>query len=608
MFSFNSFFLFSSIQLRFFAVQVLEDTLRNRFNSLSLSQTNLLRQSLWNWLIDSNHWKDDPPYLRNKFAQTLILLFRNFYLSEWQSFFKDILGWVANAENDKSNVEDMFLRICLAIDEEIANPSISRSADIAAHNTLIKDRMRSDAVQSLVQVWFAILQREWNNNTQIAAITLRVISLFINWIDITLIANQDFVAALYQFLAVKDLQYEAVDCLVEMIGKGMKGDEKLSLLQALNLGQLLSTLKANTDVNGREKIAKLINVIGVEVILVYDRGMDKSQMLATVDPWLQNLFPHLTAYLGDEDDDVTNIVLPFLTSLISFYKKKKKLLSFLKESDFRELETLIRILAEKMKFKNDNDVVDETGDDDSEFLKFRKDCDVLLFNIAAIDEDFFSKAIFSMITITLDCAIQNQVMGRMINHGVRWTDLELCLHLLYIYGEAVKGQSKYLMHSSSDNSSIPLSDVLEKLMMSGVVTFNDSPILLLFFEICNRYSTFFEIFPHHIPAVLEAYVDTRGLHHSSLNHRVRCNYLFLKFVRQLRPKLITFTEQVIAQMEDILLIPPLIHKIGVNNTDESSVITRKLLDSQTFLFESLGCLIGVDMIEENQRQKFIDVR
>ena len=79
--------------------------------------------------------------LKNKFAHTLTLLFVQMYPSDWHNFFDQFLELLqtntANGSNTNIRAIDIFLRILISIDEEVANIEIPRGKEQAHRNTAI---------------------------------------------------------------------------------------------------------------------------------------------------------------------------------------------------------------------------------------------------------------------------------------------------------------------------------------------------------------------------------------------------------------------------------------------------------------------------------------
>ena len=68
-----------------------------------------------------------------------MLLLKTDYPERWQTPFGEIMQFL---EHEPAMIE-LFLRVLVAIDEEIVMFHVDRQADEVAHNSLIKDTMRS---------------------------------------------------------------------------------------------------------------------------------------------------------------------------------------------------------------------------------------------------------------------------------------------------------------------------------------------------------------------------------------------------------------------------------------------------------------------------------
>ena len=71
----------------------------------------------------------------------------------------------------------------------------------------------------------------------------------------------------------------------------------------------------------------------------------------------------------------------------------------------------------------------------------------------------------------------------------------------------------------------------------------------MYFETVNRYWNFFEVQPQYLPEALESFIDIRGLHHPKMTHKSRAFYLFLRFVKNLRPMIVQYVDTVLASVQ-----------------------------------------------------------
>jgi hypothetical protein len=58
------------------------------------------------------------------------------------------------------------------------------------------------------------------------------VGVYVTWVDVNLIVTTDFIALLYQFLRQGDggLRNRAIECLGDIVCKGMKPREKVALV------------------------------------------------------------------------------------------------------------------------------------------------------------------------------------------------------------------------------------------------------------------------------------------------------------------------------------------------------------------------------------------
>ncbi|KAF9997461.1 hypothetical protein BGZ80_007006, partial [Entomortierella chlamydospora] len=195
-----------------------------------------------------NTLSSEPSYLKNKFAHAVALLFRQTYLKSWDTFFTDLLALIAPLpqSSGKSNMKmvDLFLRILMSIDEEVVNTLTSRISS-KEENTLninIKDRMRERDVPTLANAWYELLAEYKERSLDFAEMLLRIVGVYVAWIDISLIVNERFVSLIYSFLMGTSIRNAAADCLTDIVKKGMKPLDKLQLISILGIVDVLQQI------------------------------------------------------------------------------------------------------------------------------------------------------------------------------------------------------------------------------------------------------------------------------------------------------------------------------------------------------------------------------
>ncbi|CAH1756492.1 6800_t:CDS:10 [Entrophospora sp. SA101] len=517
-------------------------------------------------------YSSEPLYLKNKFANTLTLLFVQLYPTNWQDFFDEFLLLIQSNNIDininskrKTNscTVDIFLRILLSIDEKVANIVISRGKEEAIRNSTIKDNMRAGDIQKLTTIWYEILNDYRLQNKDIVQMCLKIIGLYIAWIDISLIANEAFISLLYELLSDSKLRISVCECLAEIVSKGMKPSEKLKLIQALNIANVMRNLDYSDDIVFVEYVARLTNTLGVELCKIWEDVNQETRNVAYNQ--IEYLLEFLLKFLADEYDDTSSAVFPFVTALQSLMKYDES---------------------------TECNGSDEEAEEEGEFLEMRKYLKQFFDAIHNMDEPIFTMFVHSAIINTLE-------NYQKIGNESDWRDLELSLHVLCLYGEALKGSMSFALKQNNDAVALsPLGEMILKMFQCNIFTYPHPSIILSFFEIVVRYYQFFEIQPEYIPTVLKTFIDIHGLHSINLQIRSRSWFLFYKFVKSLKSKMSNYVETVLRSIQDLLIIP--IDPAAIDITDELLLTKEKAMDNtfanQLYLFETVGMLITIDSV------------
>ncbi|CAJ0757562.1 9473_t:CDS:10 [Entrophospora sp. SA101] len=560
-------------EARVFALQVLDDVLQNRFTTLDSSQIIQIRSTLMEFFQREyvvGDVNDEPQYLKNKFATTLTLLFVQLYPSNWQNFFDEFLLLIQsnniniNGERKtNSRTVDIFLRILLSIDEKVANIAISRGKEEAIRNTTIKDNMRAGDIQKLATIWYEILNDYRLQNQDIAQMS---------WIDISLIVNDAFISLLYQLLSDSKLKISACECLAE-----------------------------SDDIVFVEHVARLTNVLGVELCKIWEGADQETRNVAYNQ--IEYLLEFLLKFLADEYDDTSSAVFPFVTAFQSLLKRQKKIAGELTGEQREFLASLLKVVIIKMKYDESTDWngTDEEAEEEAEFLEMRKFLKQFFDVIHNIDEQIFTTFVHSAIINTFE---NYQKIGNEFD----WRDLELSLHVLLLYGEALKGSMSFVLKQNNEVVALsPLGEMILKMFQCNVFTYPHPSTALIFFEIVVRYYQFFEVQPEYIPIVLEAFIDTRGLHSINLQIRSRSWYLFYKFVKSLKSKMSNYVETVLSSIQDLLIIqldPAITDAAG-----EILLAKEEAMDNtftnQLYLFETVGILITIDSVPIETQMEYL---
>ncbi|XP_057596480.1 exportin-T isoform X6 [Hippopotamus amphibius kiboko] len=209
------------------------------------------------------------------------------------------------------------------------------------------------------------------------------------------------------------------------------------------------------------------------------------------------------------------------------------------------------------------------GEDEAMFVEYRKQLKLLLDRLAQVSPELLLASVRRVFSSTL----QNW-------QTTRFMEVEVAIRLLYMLAEALP--VSHGAHFSGDVSKASaLQDMMRTLVTSGVSSYQHTSVTLEFFETVVRYEKFFTVEPQHIPCVLMAFLDHRGLRHSSAKVRSRTAYLFSRFVKSLNKQMNPFIEDILNRIQDLLELSP----------PENGYQSLLSSDDQLFIYETAGVLV-----------------
>ncbi|XP_059366536.1 exportin-T-like [Carassius carassius] len=558
--------VYSDDHVKFFCFQVLEHQIKFRHGSLTAAQQQLIRETLMKWLqAQLMNAHPEKPFIRNKVAQVLSLMFVTEYLTLWPKFFFDILNLVGLNPNGV----DIYLRMLMAIDADVVDRDILHSPEEIRRNTLIKDSMRGQCIPALVESWFQILQTFQHTHSELTCQCLEVVGAYVSWIDLNLIANDRFVNLLLSHMSIEELREEACDCLFEIVNKGMDPVDKTKLVESLC--QVLQSagffnIQQEEDVDFLAKFSRLVNGMGQSLVLSWTKlsKMGDVKVSAEALRAVEAKVPLMLQLLIHEDDDISANIVAFCYDYLHVLKQ----LPALNEQQKTNVEAIMLAVMNKLKYDDEYNFESE-GEDEAMFVEYRKQLKMLLDRLAQVSPELLLDAVHRVFNTTM----QNW-------QTVPFMEVEVAIRLLYMLGEALP--ASHGAHFSGDvTKTSTLQSMMRTLISSGVSEYQHSSVTLEFFETAVRYDKFFLVEPQHIPSVLMAFLDHRGLRHSSPKVRSRVAYLFSRFIKTLHKHMNAFIEDILSRIQDLLeLAPP-----------ENGFPALLSSDDQLFMFETVGVLI-----------------
>ncbi|WPK23687.1 hypothetical protein PUMCH_000929 [Australozyma saopauloensis] len=568
--------------LKFFIFQVIDENIDRLLQEQLFTLDSSLFKYLENVLLKNSD--SDPVYLKNKFADLLGKLFCHVYPLLDTAFLSNLL--IPVQSKNLASV-DYYLRILIAIHFEIGDKLIARADGAQERNNRLKDLIRDRDMAALVTSWKTILLEF--KDPVIADNALKVVGYYIDWMEITLFIQKDFLDDIYGFLYNDDLRNQACFTIIEIISKKMKPANKLQLINLMDLGSVLSSLD-NVDLDFIENLAKLSNQIGLELSIVLE---NEPSLVSEISAHFLKLWPTVLEFLGNEYDDVSQQVFPFIQQYLFVTKKVPALASE------ELLSTLLKKIIEKMKYDPESfeDDEDEQFDDIRQKLKQFQD------TIASLHPALYLEILPVIINNSIFSALSASDLSG-------WVSIELGLYELSNFADSLKNNLINLPKSEILTSK-PYQSVQDFLIkiIDNFHLINHPKNQLAFFELIIRHFTTKNFsnttntdLNDLIFKIMELFSEY-GLFNAVESVRLRCWYLFLRFVSVTKPKLNSyFLETFIVKLQVLLVIKA---ELPTKNEDDV-VVENGNFDNQLRLFEVVGLLVA--FAEDGlDAPKFVDI-
>eukprot|EP01133_Synstelium_polycarpum_P014604 gene14604-17268_t len=544
-------FVTSSIHVKFFCFHVFQDLILHRHAILTEDDRTKLKTTLVNYLKVHLAVANEDSAIKNKYAQIVVLLFKQEYPEQWPSFFNEFLVLLQLGPP----LIDIFLRILRAIDEEVVSFDVHRSTAELAHNTHIV-RFKS---------WYNILMVYHTTNPTLANMALKNIKYYVGWIDINLIVNDQFIPLFCKLLNSKPLREEVCDCFKEIINKGMDFRAKLSLIQQLQINDIVNFVVLD-DLEFVVKIGSLINLTGMEVLRgLESSGSQQDKKFEGGEILLEQMLELLLKFLNNEFNEVSMTVMSFSALYITKLKNTKPL----NEKQLKHITLLVQIVRNKMKYSKNFDFKHPDGEEELQFLEFRKDLSNQFRNIFRICPEMVGSFVHNLVTNI----VQEPT-------AVDFTDLEVAIYLLFQMGEGLSATPEETMKQ------------FERFFGSMVVVLSTS-MSLIYFETVVRYAKFIPGDSGNLGTILASFLDGRGIHCRNSVVRSRAGYLLNKLVKQLKVQLFPFINNIIESLKNHLIISYEIQK-------------EVPFEEQLNFYESLGLLIGGANLPQQEEQNYVE--
>ena len=406
----------------------------------------------------NNGGPQEPITIQNKITQTVTCLFTKLYAHQWQSFFDDFLALTRTTNSSKPDNPigtGFYLRVLMSVHDEIADVIVQRSPEEQLRNNDLKDLVRQNDVQKITQSWQDIMLQFKARNVYTIEQCLSTIGRWASWTDLALIVNPTLLSLLFEFLnpsqgimqkeRTDSLRDSSLSALIEILAKKMNPNDKLELIEVLRISDVVTQLIAspwlqelrftpNYDTDLAEAVAKLVNNTVCDIVNVLESISDGNPAWSSANVQLGIFLPFVLRFFSDEYDEICSTVIPCLTDLLTYFRKRPKA-----DADYASMLPLIlQAIVTKMKYDETSSWGNEDAQtDEAEFQELRKRLQVLQQVVAAVNETLYIDTMSTIIGTSLE---KFQSQGGQVD----WRDIDLAMHEMFLFGElAVKSGGLY---------------------------------------------------------------------------------------------------------------------------------------------------------------------
>lgn len=644
-----------SPDLRVYCLQIVDDVLSNKPQVIAETDLLSLHQALMSYVqteFVEGSAENGLTFIRNKFCYTLTLCFLRLYPTPVPDFLNPFLAFLKlplpSGSSPSFEPIIITLRMLCEIAAEVHDPLLRTARNWSAERNYrdgqIRDSVRvRGEVKTIVDVLVDMVEKALESGTQgppqeVIDLALNVLVTWSPWVDINSSVTADSLR-LYQKLVQNPTgryRNAGLSIYAILLLKGTKtAAEKMQIIQVLDVMSFIEPLEKQTSRTGQENIlgeddiafrtglAKVLSAYGTETLRISEDETAAHAVRAEADKLHQATLPFLLKFVETGIDSVSEAVSPLMSDVMKVYKRARRAneAGYVLPPDKVEFfAALLETLVKQMQWPNDAEwnPADPGEEEDEEYEAFtqrrsrlRSDVD----QIANIDPELARSRLVVFVLETFN-RIQNQGPS-----AVPWEQVELAVHLIYIYGELRKTSTQgreiffvipveltnSLREKAKDRSErehvdfnqlemTPQGQMLEQAIAAGILTYPHSAVTLQYLECVQRYSEFFKCKTQHIQPVLEAFVDQRGIHNDIKAVRQRVIYLFSKFIKEARRYINeAFVPAILNGISDAL---PIVAVLPDTDNPSDDVLLKATTGSQPFdthvyLYESVGALIAL---------------
>ncbi len=539
-----------------------------------------------------------PTYLRTKVGVLLARFIQLDYPQAWPSAFDDLQSPLM-----LQNAPDILLRTLVALMDEFGRDETEVNSNIKDSmrgygNTTVTTPQQSISAR-LIETVLSILESaltETNGRAEeqmqvYGVLSLTVLKGFMSWVDISLVmGNERVLQLVFASLAkgstadadsAADAGVVAVECMEELIARGMEDDKKLSMLGHTGVLEKIHAHVNLVTVDGSPidvvlEVAKFINRTGLEVfpiIFEQQRKQDCGNEIVTLSNQLMDLFFRCFAF---DDIDVSGAVVPLAATLISLSDSQQNL-----PEQESLLPKLLTITYNQMRYPPDFQF-DFEDDDEAEEEMYRTELRKLNKKFVLANPELclqFTQQALSQLPLPLSVAPTS--------------DIEVAISLVYQYCEGIRPPPgmKVVMRNKT------FRNLLIGLHSSDVTQHPHKEVVILYYETSVRYYPLLKDRPDLLQKILGAMTGTSGLQHPHEKARSRCCYLLLRLIKSLGNN---------SNKTESSVLRPYVETAvsGIQGLLENTNIELRMEDTLN-LFETIGLLLGKNGLSSSEQGQYL---
>eukprot|EP00727_Mastigamoeba_balamuthi_P006263 m51a1_g2256 putative exportin T (1022) ;mRNA; f:316243-320269 len=579
-------------QLKFVCLHVLQGVVNSsRMDQMEAAEKAELLTTLVNWgitYLPAN--QSESISVKNKYAQVVVQAMKRNPQgpAAWPTFFDSFLG----ASMQYEAVLDALLRILVSFHEEIVDSQRSQGPD-AALCTQIKDVLRERTTDQLAELWYATMTTFALSKPALASAALRCVRLYIEWINLKLIANERYLALFYKFLEHAAFREDACECLYEVMTKGMDNCAKVDLVLQLR-PDAVAAQPACQDSDYLSAVGKLVSTAALALLSCCEKmqtaeaGTQEALKYAEAARSLSDsLLPLSFAYFSRLNwDESCNIAL--LQVIHTFISKFKATFVRGEPPSVQHVQVLLPAILSKARQTSPSAIAMRGIDDDEidALEEFRRQLFAVFRLIVRMSQDHATAFVQGILDALCAAPIAS----------VPADEAEAVLSLFHTMGESVFTASpssptpaaRAMVTSSDGPVAMPstidafFQRALLQIASSSIPSHPHPSVSLVYFEILVRYA---KHMPTNVPAALTTTISTIIDHRHARNACAKACHIFQRFARVMRSQMGPYASDIYASVAPIL-------SIGGVAAGAEAERPQLAVEDQLNIYESLGFIAG----------------